>query len=60
MDIAVEVRNIHKTDCENADALFLTNSINAITPVNSLEGISFDPDKWPRDLYNEVMKHVYT
>jgi len=60
MGIPVQVGRIRKADCENADALFLTNSLNGITPVNSLEAISFDSGNWPRDLFSEVMKHVYT
>ncbi|MBT8440346.1 MAG: aminodeoxychorismate lyase [Gammaproteobacteria bacterium] len=60
MHMPVEVVNMSKTECKNADALFLTNSLNGITPVNSLEDVSFDPGKWPKDLYSEVMKHVYT
>jgi 4-amino-4-deoxychorismate lyase len=60
MKISVQVANLSKSDCKNADAMFLTNSLNGITPVNSLEHIRFDPDYWPKDLYSEVMKHVYT
>lgn len=60
MGIPVVICNISKADCKNADALFLCNSLNGIIPVNKLEDTSFDQDKWPRDLYNEVMKHVYT
>ena len=60
MDIPVVICNISTTDCKKADALFLSNSLNGIIPVKKLEDASFDQDKWPRDLYSEVMKHVYT
>jgi len=60
MDIPVVIGNISKADCNNADALFISNSLNGIIPVKKLEDTSFDQDKWPRDLYSEVMKHVYT
>jgi len=58
--IPMEIQAITKSDCENADALFLSNSLKGITPVKSLEKTSFDENKWPKNLYSEVMKHVYT
>lgn len=60
MNIPVEIRNISKNDCKNADALFLSNSLAGIIPVESIEDTRFDKDNWPQDLYSEVMKHVYT
>ena len=47
-------------DCHHADALFLTNALAGIKPVNQFESTLYQATAWPQHLYNKVMQHVFT
>ncbi len=60
LKIPVTVNKMKIEDLENADAVFLTNSVKAIQPVCALQSIKFDRNNWPTHLFEEVMHHVYS
>mgnify|MGYP001548872093 CR=1 FL=1 len=60
LDISCVIKEISIPDCQEADALFLTNSLIGILPVSSFETITYSQSKWPHKLFEEVMNNVFT
>lgn len=66
IDVATElgfktqIKPLQKADFLNADAVFVTNAINAIMPVGMLEDKEYSVHDWPINLFQEVLNRVYT
>ena len=59
LGIDCKVKNILIEECHHADALFLTNALNGIMPVARFESTAYANEKWPHELFKQVMQHVF-
>lgn len=53
-----KITDLTPTDCRQAEAMFLTNSLAGILPVASFESTGYSRDLWPSELFRHVMSHV--
>lgn len=59
--IMVEIATqVSRKDCLESDAVFLTNSVAGIRPLQSLETVNFDKNNWPENLYKNILSHVFS
>ena len=58
--IPCKIQDISIGECHDADALFLTNSLSGIMPVDNFESTTYRQSKWPNQLFDKVMQHVFT
>jgi len=59
LSIPLKITEINIDDCYNADALFLTNSLIGISPVNKIEKIEYLKSNWPIPLFEKVIEQIY-
>lgn len=60
LSIPVRIKTISIGECLEAEALFLTNSLKGILPVSAFDSATYSPAQWPKNLFNEVMQHVFS
>lgn len=58
--IPCKIQDISIEECHDADALFLTNSLSGIMPVENFESTTYRHANWPDQLFDKVMQHVFT
>lgn len=54
--LPVSMASLDRQAVLNADAVFLTNALIGVWPVAELAGHTYDPIRWPRDLFARVVE----